>query len=478
MKLRWFDSEAGIDSLPKETLRRMLAFRLTDGTDKPPDWFIHLVRQRPALVAEVLSLYAGATLKAGQDFVDSIFPLEHDADYRDVAIVAVPRLLKAFPLRARSGQLHHLKNLLKAALRYIPEQLPALVENKLSKKSLDVMQKVYWLAAAMLLDPGQYEALLWTHIGKSEVRANHLSGFLCDRYGGLSDDDALSVTTTGSLIERLEPHAVIEQPTSGSFTVSAAMRRGDHIRALINRLGVLATPEAKQEIDRLLGLPALHKLKQSLEAARHELKQRQRENEFHFPLPCEVAQVLANQAPSCVADLAALTIEHLDEIAVEIRQDNDDGFRAFWNIAHKKPPSQREENLCRDVLLTRLRARLEPFSIDSQPEGDYANDKRADIRVSYRSELELPIEIKRDSNDSLWSALRRQLIGQYAIAPGAQGFGIYLVLWFGGERMPPATDGGKKPRSPENLRTRLEGQLDQMERQRIFVRVLDVSWPK
>ena len=67
--------EARIDSLPEETLRRVLAFRLTDGTDEPPDWFIHLVRQRPALVAEILSLYAGATLKAGQDFINSIGPI-------------------------------------------------------------------------------------------------------------------------------------------------------------------------------------------------------------------------------------------------------------------------------------------------------------------------------------------------------------------------------------------------------------------
>ncbi len=477
MELRWSDGEAEIDKLPEETLRRMLAFRLTDGTGNTPEWFIHLVQQRPVLVAEVLSFYAGATLKAGKDFVDSVYPLEHDAVYREVALLAAPRLLETFPVRTRSGQLHHLENLLKAALRYAPEQLLKLIEKKLSMKGMDVAQKVYWLATAMLLDPRQYETALWNHVGKSEVRANHLSGFLGDRDGGVNDDYTLSVSTTGKLIERLVPHAVIERPDGGHL-VSNAMRRGDHIRALINRLGVLATPEATQEIDRLLRLPALHKLKHMLEAARHELKQRLRESEFHFLRPHEVAQVLANQAPASVADLAALTLDHLDDIAREIRQDNDDGFRAFWNIENKKPVSQREENLCRDVLLTRLRARLEPLGIDSQPEGDYANDKRADIRLSYRTELDLPIEIKRDSNKSLWSALRTQLIEQYASYPRANEHGIYLVLWFGGKGMPGATDGRKKPRSPEELRTRLEAQLDPMNRQRIFVRALDVSWPK
>jgi hypothetical protein len=480
MELRWRDGEAEIDKLPEEAQRRMLAFRLTDGTGNTPEWFIHLVQQRPSLVAEVLSLYAGTTLKAGKDYVDSIYPLEHDATYRDVAILAAPRLLETFPVRARSGQLHHLESLLKAALRCTPEQLPALVKKKLSMKGMDVAQKVYWLATAMLLDPTQYEAALWNHIGKSDVRANHLSGFLGNRNGGVSDDYALSVSTIGKLIEQLVPHAAIEWP-EGGHVVSDAMRRGDHIRALVNRLGGLATPEAKQEIDRLLGLPALRKLKHLLEAARHDLKQRQRESEFRFPFPREVAQVLANQAPTSVADLAALTLDHLDDIAREIRQDNDDGFRAFWNVwieARQQKIAAREENYCRDALLTRLRPRLEPLGIDSQPEGDYANDKRADLRLSYRTELALPIEIKRDSNASLWSALRKQLIGQYAIAPRANGYGIYLVLWFGGEGMPGAIDGGKKPQTPEELRTRLEAQLDPMERRRIFVRVLDVSWPK
>lgn len=477
MELRWRDGEAEIDSLPEEVMCRMLAFRLTDGADNTPEWFIHLVQKRPALVAEVLSLYAAAILKAGKDFVDGIYPLEHDAVYRDVAILAAPRLLETFPVRARTGQLHYLDNLLKAALRYTPEQLPALIEKKLSMKGMDVAQKVYWLATAMLLDPNQYEATLWRYIGKSEVRANHLSSFLVDRYVGMRDDCVLSVRMIGRLIERLAPHAAIERPKDAHW-VSDAMRRGDQVRTLVNRLSVLATPEAEQEIGRLLELPALHKLKQMLGAANHELKQRLRESEFHFLHPCEVAQVLANQAPTSVADLAALTLDHLDDIVREIRQDNDDGFRAFWNIENKKPISQREENLCRDVLLTRLRARLESLGVDSQPEGDYANDKRADLRLSYLTELDLPIEIKRDSNASLWSALHTQLIEQYTISPRANGHGIYLVLWFGGEGMPGATDGGKKPRSPEELQTRLEAQLDPMERQRIFVRVLDVSWPK
>lgn len=476
MELRWRDGAGEVEALPEETLRRMLAFRLTDGAGNTPEWFSHLVRQRPEWVAGTLIAYAVPSLKAGKELIGGIYPLAYDPDYRLVAQLAAPRLLETFPVRVPSRLLQHLETLLKATLRHAPDKLPALIEQKLSKKALDASQKVYWLATATLLDAPRYEAGLWRHVGKSEVRANLLSGFLGERPALADQDYELSAKMLGKLIERIAPHAEVDWPHGGGL-VTDAMRRGEQISALINRLNALATDEAEQEIARLLGLPALHKLETLLEATRHELKQRRREREFRFLLPGEVAQVLANRSPASIADLAALALDLLDDISRDIRQENDDVFRAFWNVENKQPRSQREENLCRDVLLSRLRARLDSLGVDCQPEGDYANDKRVDIRLSYQTRFALPIEIKRDSNDSLWRALRNQLIKQYSTESRAFGYGIYLVLWFGGKGMPGATDKGKKPRSPEELRTRLEAQLDPLERQRIFVRVLDVSWP-
>ena len=280
----------------------------------------------------------------------------------------------------------------------------------------------------------------------------------------------------GRLIELITPQAQIEWPPGLDVVrVTDALRYGELVRALINRLGAMLTAEAAQEIERLLEQPTLRKLKPALESVRYQQKIHQRENQFRFRSPRKVARILANQAPISAADLAALALDHLDDIARDIRQDNDDGFRAFWT--ETKPNKPKKENSCRDALLTRLQARLTLLDIDCQPEGDYANDKRADIRLSYHAEFELPIEIKRDSNKSLWTSLREQLIEQYSIAPRADQHGIYLVLWFGGEGMPRPTDGGKKPRSPDELQIRLEAQLSPIERLRIFVRVLDVSWP-
>jgi hypothetical protein len=476
MELKWRDGVDVAHALSDDVLSRMVAFRLTDGMGLAPEWYVHLAEHRPELVAEVLVPYARAALRAKLEHVDGICPLSRDPRYHAVAKRAAPRLLAAFPGRARVAQLQYLNVLLKAALRVAPDELAALLDTKLAMTSIKGPQRVYWLAAATVLDPHRYDDHLWKQVGRSESLVAHVSRFFSREPGQPSLELDLPAATVGRLIEHLAPHATFELPL-GSYWVSPALERGDQIRALVRHLTELATLEAESEIERLLGLSSLAKLRPGLEAARDELKQRRRENEFRFLSPTAVAQVVANEEPTDAADLAALVVDHLDGIAQELRRENDDGWRAFWNIRRQRDPKPRDENLCRDALLSRLRPRLRPFGVDCNPEGDYANDKRADLCVSYRGNLDLPIELKRDRSSQLWTTLREQLVDKYVIAMNTSGFGIYLVIWFGGEGMPRPLDGGRKPTSPEDLRHRLEAQLTPAEQQRISVRVVDVSWP-
>lgn len=475
MELRWRDGTEAVDTLDEDILRRMIAFRLTYGADNTPAWSLHLVKTRPELVAEVLIDYAGATFRSKSDFVDGIYALAHDPLYGAVARSAAPRVLDGFPLRCRSGQLNHLEYLLKAALRHAPETLAELVAKKSVARSMDAAQKVYWLAAGMLLSPAQYENALWDYIGKSLARANHLSGFLSERFGDPDPGYELSPRTTGKLIESLAPHAELEWSRGGFVTDT--MRRGDYVRALVRRLGAMATPEASAEVERLIAQPGLHKLKFQLEDARYQLQLIRREKAFRFLDLTDVAQILANRQPTDARDLAALTLAHLDDIARAIRTDNGDHFRLFWTeTPGNNQPKQ--ENSCRDALRLLLIQRLAPFGIDCQPEVDHFSDKRADIQLFYRNEIELPIEIKGEWNEALWTGLRKQLIEQYAIAPKAAGHGIYVVLWFGGDRQKATRlDGGKRPRSAAELQSRLEALLNPVERRSIYIRVLDVSLP-
>jgi hypothetical protein len=68
------------------------------------------------------------------------------------------------------------------------------------------------------------------------------------------------------------------------------------------------------------------------------------------------------------------------------------------------------------------------------------------------------------------------LIERYTRDPGADGFGIYLVFWFGGMAMPLPKE-GKKPRSATELEERLRQTLTVEEGRRIRVCVIDCALP-
>ena len=115
---------------------------------------------------------------------------------------------------------------------------------------------------------------------------------------------------------------------------------------------------------------------------------------YRHPDIVRVCQTFSNEAPANAADLAALLVDRLSEIAERARTDNADEWRKYWNEdSHGRPQKPRHENSCRDILLSDLRGVL-PKGLDAQPEGQYVNDKRSDIRVSCE-DFHVSIEIKK-----------------------------------------------------------------------------------
>ncbi|MDE0606130.1 MAG: hypothetical protein OXH78_03130, partial [Acidimicrobiaceae bacterium] len=197
--------------------------------------------------------------------------------------------------------------------------------------------------------------------------------------------------------------------------------------------------------------------------------------------PMDTADVIAllhNGPPANVADLLVLLRDHLSDLGAAVRGDNSDLWRQFWADDQGSPPEQpKHEDSCRDALLAMLRIRL-PEGVDAQPEGQYAADRRADIRVSSR-DFNIPIEIKKNSHPDLWSAIDGQLIASYTSDPTTGGFGVYAVLWFGSgisgyPRHPTAYD---RPETPDELEQRLIASLSHEQRRKIGVLVLDVTKP-
>jgi len=94
MEIRWELGVSDIDSLTDEALKQMVAFRLTYSYKKTPEWFAHLIKTRPELAAEVYTQYAKVSLKARKSHIDSLSAIGNDSDFKELAQLVVPALLK------------------------------------------------------------------------------------------------------------------------------------------------------------------------------------------------------------------------------------------------------------------------------------------------------------------------------------------------------------------------------------------------
>lgn len=473
------DSSELTRELPDDVLAKVVAFHLTNATGTNPEWFKDAALNRPLLVAEVLVQYVGAALKSKREHVVGVYSLAYDDDYTAVARLAVPRLLRNFPGRASQKQVSGaLYDLLKAALRCLSiDELTAIVDAKLAGPKLASAQRLYWLATGLAVIPHRYEAALSEFVGKSRKRAQHLAGFFTDRYDEWVLGEEIPVSSVACLVRILAPLCSPARPL-GVHWVSPAMRTAKFVNSLIDRLGGKPSVAAKDEITKLLADPSLAAWRSTLHHAQHTQRVSHREATFRHPSVLEVCQTLVNGSPANAADLAALTTDHLRELALEVRHGNTDQYKQFWNVdRHSRLSRPRPEDACRDTLLERLRDRLLRLGIDAQPEGHYADDKRADIRVSYTAptiSMAIPIEIKRDSHRDLWTAISDQLISLYTRAPESAGRGIFVVFWFGGKKMP-APPTGDRPGNAQELKTRLIAGVPEDKRELISVCVIDCS---
>jgi hypothetical protein len=211
-------------------------------------------------------------------------------------------------------------------------------------------------------------------------------------------------------------------------------------------------------------------------AEQRELNRRSR---YQRPTWRTVCAALKGGAPANIADLKALFLDSLADSTRDIRHSNLDRYRVYWHGGRGKTRPQDEE-YCRDRLVEYLRERLKPVGIWVEPEGHMAADKRADIIVYAPNALKLPAELKRDTHPDLWVAAKDQLERLYTRDPNAQGYGVYLVFYFGAGRGGSITrhpDGIPISDSAEDLEKALNAAVPVEHRARIACFVLDVSPP-
>ncbi len=472
-----------VNQLSDTQIKQAVAFYLIDGTGNEPAWYKVLLLSHPRLVAEVMTAYVTAAFRSDEQHVVGLYALAYFDEHRQVAKFGSLDMLKTFPVRSTNQQLLSLDLILRAAVCNADRQaLLLLIEKKLKRRSMNIAQRVRWLAAGVIAAPNKYLQALAAFTNAREKRVRQLARFLTSRDDQWLPFEELPVAVLDLLVRRVgQFFAPYELEERGTYPPE--MNFSQLVYRLISQLGSRAESESTDVLATLSADSGLQRWHAALQRAQFEQRAVRREASFRHPGIDRVNAILNNLSPANAGDLAALTVDFLKELAGQIRNGNTDDYCQYWNEKEKQSNRQlsspKHEDACRDALLSDLKRRLGPLDIEAQPEGHYADNKRADIRVSFggTNGFEVPIEIKKNSHSELWRAIHDQLIARYTREPRARGFGIYLVFWFGStETQPPKN--GTRPRTADELQNCLRATLSVDEARKISVCVIDVAKPE
>ena len=481
--------ETGVPPSTDQQIRRALAFHYFADYALPGEvgskdmaWYESLLAQRPELVSEILIRRIRFQMRKREEFLTDSYELAFSGVHAKVASLAALPLLKSFPIRCSTRQLHELGHLLTAALLHCKHtDLRKLLKEKLAAsktKSMNIGQHVYWLAARFLISPKTYRRQLESNLRGDDRRLRHFAEFVCQ--GSISPEwnDLLKGKCLVPLVQLLGfsfRHISLDEGMAWS---SPPMAASDMIRELINHLASDPSPTAAEALSNLVANDSLSRWRIYLQDAADEQSSLRRQSEFAYYGVDELLQALDKKRPANMDDLVVLLLESFGEMGKKIRDGSTNDWHQYWNQLPKRRPkewSPKDEPDCRDAFLSDLQEKFKPLDIHAGKEASYADDTKADIQVSYKN-LNLPIEVKKSHSRDLWKGIRKQL-NKYKRDPGADGRGIYLVFWFGEEFSINNPETKMRPASPDELRHQLEESLTPEEVDKVSIHVIDVAQP-
>ncbi len=201
-----------------------------------------------------------------------------------------------------------------------------------------------------------------------------------------------------------------------------------------------------------------------------------RDANYQAPMLADLLNIFQNKAPENCKDLKVLILNLLDEIQIKIKSSELDSYKMFYEDGKSKSPQKPHgENYCRDRLADFLKPYIELYQFRLETEKDMPNDKRADL-VCNSSKMQLPIEVKGQWHDDLWTAMNNQLGDLYLKEYQSQGQGIYLIFYFGESSIKKLKKNDKyKPKNALELQEYLTACIEEKYKEHIDIFVMDLS---
>ena len=486
LELSLSDHDPAPDWFSDVEIRRALAFQLSvlplHGQDKRPAWYRNLLTTQPNVVTVAFEQVVKRFLRSKAVDFPQLYDL-FDDDHEQVASLLILPLLRSFPTRFPKTKLHSLLKLIQLAFRLWDQAtLSRLVNSKLALKSLMPSQRVYWVCTGLVLEPNAYlDQLRNLFEGRGNQRLlRYVSEFLFEfeplkkgNARGLLEPQAIEL-----LIRLLGPGYRENWHKIRTLDPLPQVHGSVVVNGLINALATNPDPESGNYLISLAEADSLRHLRKRFRFDAENHRRSFPASSFEHPRLEQVLEFLQDRGPANVADLAALAVDLIDELADRIRNGENSDWRQYWDgISDRSEEKERRplvENACRDRFLSDLQLML-PGGVRADGEARHLGDKHSDIRVSC-GQLEIPLEFKKSHSNDLWLGIHNQLIPRYTKSPGAKGHGMYVVFWFGKDYRK-ASPKGIKPESAKELQCELEATLPSAQAHKILVRVIDVCGP-
>jgi hypothetical protein len=392
-------------------------------------------------------------------------------------MTAYPQLLESLVSEwlGRFQELHHRPEaeLIDALLsRGKCELLTALASQRLQKDDLDDERRRNWQAVDLLCD---FEAAT-ARITPAHLNEPELFWAIRERAGARRPYDDAAEKFSTDLAAWMATNFRKTFPNVGR---PQGVTSGDQnpwdgteaITRLIDRVGADPSSRAGEHLKALAAESDGYQERALAVLAEHRRNKAERER---VTLSVSaLANILSDGPPQTSPDLRTRMLQVLDRVEAQARSSPTDSWVNFYRDNGKTP---HDEERCRDRLIEMLQQHEQ--RVRFSPEKHLGDDREGDIACEIDA-LHLPIEVKGQWHDDLWSAADKQLAAQQACDHRAGGYGILLVLWFGANgkplKGPPRGSGIRKPTTPHELEQALSEHSEAAKSGRITVKVVDLS---